>query len=86
MPSRKPRMALTLSRALNDALYDLADALQKPAATVASELLEQLVPQLHGLAKYARLAQSGNKAAAQRALVHMVGEGMADMLDGGKRR
>ena len=80
MPSRKPRMALTLSLELDAALADLADALQKPAATVANELLVEMIPQIHGLAKFARHAKAGNKAAAKKALVHMVGDNMAEFM------
>ena len=80
MPTRKPRMALTLSDELAAALEDLSDALTKPAATCATELLEEMVPQIHGLAKFARVAKSGNKAAAKKALAHMVGDNMAEFM------
>ncbi len=80
MPTRKTRMALTLTPELEAALDDLAEALGKPAATLAVELLHELIPQLEGLAKVARAAKSGNKAAAKRALVHMVGDNMAELM------
>jgi predicted DNA-binding protein len=73
-------MALTLTPELEAALDDLAEALGKPAATLAVELLHELIPQLEGLAKVARAAKSGNKAAAKRALVHMVGDNMAELM------
>lgn len=80
MPTRKPRMALTLSESVNAAVHDLADAMGKPASKVVTELLEEMVPQLESLAKIARAAKSGNKAAAKKALQHMVGDAMADVL------
>ena len=80
MPSSKPRMALTLTDELRSALDDLAEAIGKPASTVAGELLNEMIPQILGLAKFARAAKSGNKAAAKRALVHMVGDNMAEMM------
>lgn len=80
MPTRKTRMALTLPDELSAALDDLADALQKPAATLATELLTEMIPQIEGIAKIARHSKSGNKAAAKRALVHMVGDNMAELM------
>lgn len=80
MPSQKPRIALTLPPATSRALADLADALGKPIATVATEMLTEMVPQLEALAKFTRVAKSGNAAATRRALVHMVGDNMADLM------
>lgn len=74
-------MALTLPADLEAALFDLADALGKPAATLAVELLREMGPQLHDLAKIARYAQQGKNAAAKRALRHMVGDSMAQLLN-----
>lgn len=73
-------MALTLSAEAEAALADLADATGKPAATIAAELLKEVAPQLHDVAKIARLSQQGKAAAAKRALVHMVGDGMAQLM------
>lgn len=93
MPTTRRRMALTPPDELIAALADLADAVGKPPATVATELLMEAVPQMHDLAKIARLTKTGQKAAAKRALVHMLGDGMAeivaaqqpDMFKSGKR-
>lgn len=80
MKKRQRRMALTLSPEAEAALADLADATDKPASTIAAELLREIAPQLHDVAKIARLSQQGKTAAAKRALVHMVGDGMAQVL------
>lgn len=80
MVKRSRRMAISLKPPLEAALFDLADALEKPAATVAAELLAELAPQLEGLAKVARLAKQGKQAAAKRALGHVVGDAMAGVL------
>ena len=80
MPSQKPRLALTLEGELQVAINDLAEAVGKPASRVVVELLTELIPQLQGLAKLHRAAKTGNKAAAKRALVHMVGDNMAEMM------
>lgn len=81
MPSRRPRMMLTLDPEVVAALSDLADAMGKPAATVAAELLTEAVPQVKGLAKYARALKAGKKDAAKRALSHMLGDAMAEQLE-----
>lgn len=73
-------MALTLDPAARAALDDLGDATGKPASTIAAGLLLEMAPQLHDMAKIVRLTNSGKKAAAKRALVHMMGEGMARVL------
>jgi hypothetical protein len=80
MPSQKPRLALTVPPELQAALDDLGEAVGKPVSKVATELLTEMIPQLHGLAKYARAAKSGNVAAAKRAIVHMLGDNMAEMM------
>ena len=80
MPSKRPRMALTLPDDLKTILDDLADAVGKPASKVVTELLQEMAPQLQGLAKIARATKAGNKAAAKRALIHTLGDGMAQLL------
>lgn len=80
MTTKRPRMALSLPDEVHHAVYDLADALDKPASKVVTELLQEMLPQLQGLAKVARAAKAGNKAAAKRALVHMMGDSMAQLV------
>lgn len=80
MPTRKPRMALTLPEHVNAAVHDLADALGKPATKVVTQILEEMVPQLQSLATIARAGRAGNRAAAKRALQHMMGDQLAKVL------
>lgn len=80
MSTVQRRMALTLKPDVERALFDLADALEKPAATVAAELLQEMVPQMEGLAKVARASRAGNKAAARRALTNLLGDAMAEVI------
>jgi len=82
MPSNKPRIALTVSPELQVALFNLSEAVGRPVATLVVELLEDMIPQLEGLAKIARAAKSGNKAAAKRALQHMLGDSLAEVAAG----
>jgi uncharacterized protein (DUF305 family) len=77
---RRTRMALTVPDDLRDCLDDLAEALEKPAATLAVEFLREMIPQFQALAKMARAAKRGDKAAIKRALVHMVGDNLAEMM------
>lgn len=81
MPSNQPRIALTVPDDLRDALQQLAEAADKPVSTVIVGLLTEMQPQLIDLAKVLRAAKSGKKAAAKRALQHMVGNAMAEQLE-----
>lgn len=80
MPSTKTRIAIVAPDELVAALDDLADATGKTRAGVAAEMLMQMVPQLHGFAKYSRHIKANQHAAAKRELVHMFGDGMAEVL------
>lgn len=80
MKQRSRRMALSLKPDLEAALFELAEVLEKPPATLAAELLSEMIPQLEGMAKFARLAKQGKQAAAKRALAHAIGEGMASLI------
>jgi predicted DNA-binding protein len=80
MPSKKPRLALTLPPETRDAIRDLAEATGKPEATVVAELLGEMVPQLHDLAKLTRAAKTGSKRAAQAALRDLMGNAMAEIM------
>lgn len=80
MPSQKPRVAVTLDPSINAALDAMAEVVGKPKATVIADLLLEMLPQIEGITKIARASRAGNKAAAKRALVHMVGDGMAELI------
>lgn len=54
MPSKKPRMILTLPEDTHAALFELAEAMGKPAATIATEILVDASPNLRELARIAR--------------------------------
>jgi predicted DNA-binding protein len=80
MSTTKKRMALTLPRELETALADLADATGRPGASLAVDLLTEMVPQMHDIAKITRLAKAGQATAAKRAFSHMVGNAMAEAV------
>jgi len=80
MPSQKRRVALTLPPDVEAAVFDLADALGKPASKVVTELLQECIPQLQGLAQLTRQAKAGNRAGLKQTLQHMVGDAAAAML------
>jgi hypothetical protein len=71
---------LTLPEDLRAALDEFSEVLGKPVATLTVELLREMIPQIEGITKMARASKSGNKAAAKRALVHMVGDQMAEIM------
>jgi hypothetical protein len=80
MPSKSPRLALTIPDDLKQVLDDLGDAMGKPTSKVVTELLQELSPQLAATAKMVRLAQAGNRAGVKRVLAHMVGDAAAGLL------
>lgn len=80
MPTLKPRIALTPSAELKAVLDDFADALGKPTSRAVCDLLEEMQQQLIDLTKIARHVRTGRKAAAKRALQHMVGNALAEQL------
>ncbi len=77
---KRDRLALTPPPELRAALEELAAATGQPPATIAVQLLVEVIPQLLGLAKIARAAKAGNAAAAKRALAHMVGDSLAEVM------
>jgi hypothetical protein len=80
LPSTKKRIGLSVPDELYAALGELSEVAGKPITTICTELLVELIPQIQGLAKVGRAAKSGNKAAAKRALQHMMGDAMAEMM------
>ena len=80
MPSKHPRLALTVPAALKEALDDLAEAQGVPTAKVVVGLLSEMEPQIRDLAKYTRLVRAGEIKSAKRVLVHMFGDAMAEVI------
>lgn len=74
------RLIISCPAPLRAALQDMADATGKPVATCATDILVEMVPQLHDLAKYLRLMKAGKKVAAKQALQHAFGNAYAEIL------
>ncbi len=81
MPTLKPRLAVIIDDATAAAIDDLADATNKPRATVVAELLAELAPQLHDTARYLRALKAGKTHAARTALRDLVGAAAAEMME-----
>jgi len=81
MRYRQERIAITPTPELKAALEELAEATGQPVSRVITGLLQEMVPQLHDIAKVARYTRDGKKAAAKRALQHMVGNALAEQID-----
>jgi hypothetical protein len=62
------------------ALADLADAEKKPISKVMVAMLSEMEPQIRDLATYARSVKAGKMDEAKQALVHMLGNSMAELL------
>ena len=80
MPSKQHRLALTVPPDLRDVLADLADAQGRPVSATVIELLKEMQPQLVGITKVIRAVKSGNVSAAKTALIHTLGDGMAELF------
>jgi hypothetical protein len=81
MPTRKPRVPLTVPEDLHSVLVELAEVVEKPVSTLIVDLLREMEPQLVDLTRVLRHVKDGKKAAAKRALQHMVGNALAEQLD-----
>jgi hypothetical protein len=79
MPTRKPRLMISVPDDLMAVLQEFADATERPVSTAIVGLLVEMQPQLVDLAKVIRAAKAGKKSAAKRALQHMMGNAFAEM-------
>lgn len=82
MPSVLPRCLLTLPTDLYKILDEFAEASDKPLATVITDLLGEMAPELVGLTKVHRQLKAGRVAAAKLTLKHTFGDGIASLLAG----
>lgn len=80
MPSQFRRLILTLPPHIDEAIDRCAAAFEKPRSAVVVDLLAELTPSLIDLAKVAEHAKANRKTAAKRALQHMVGDKLAEMM------
>lgn len=80
MPSQHRRLILTLPPEIDEAIDRCAAAFDKPRAGVVTDLLREMVPTLNDLAKIAEHTKANRKSAAKRALQHMVGDKLAELM------
>lgn len=57
MPSKKPRVNLTINHELNDLLQDLAVLMKKPKSTIIVDFLDEITPMLKELKQALELAE-----------------------------
>jgi hypothetical protein len=57
MPSKKPRVNLTINPELNDLLQDLAVLMKKPKSTIIVDFLDEITPMLKDLKEALELAE-----------------------------
>jgi hypothetical protein len=69
-----------LPDSLQEALTELAEAQQQPISKTMVALLSEMEPQIRDLAKYARCFKAGRMDEAKQALIHMLGNNLADLL------
>jgi len=80
MTTKMRRIQVCLPDSLAAALADLADAENKPISKVMVAMLSEMEPQIRDLATYARSVKAGKMDEAKQALVHMLGNSMAELL------
>lgn len=78
MPSRKPRLFLTLPPDVREALDEYARVSGKATATVVTELVTGLIPQIKQMTEMMQALASGNLQAVQQASHRMFAEGAAE--------
>lgn len=57
MPSKKPRVNLTINPELNDLLQDLSVLMKKPKSTIIVDFLDEITPMLKELKQVLELAE-----------------------------
>lgn len=77
---RSRRLMLSVPPELDGTLDRLAAATDKPRATLVTDLLLEMRPQLDDLARVIGNVRSGRVAAAKQALRHMMGNAFAEMM------
>lgn len=78
MPSQKPRLFLTLPPDVREALDEYARVSGKATATVVTELVTGLIPQIKQMTEMMQALASGNLQAVQQASHRMFAEGAAE--------
>jgi hypothetical protein len=72
-------MALTIGDELKDALFELGDALGKPAATALVEMLDDMLPTIKLNAQMIQAARRNDRDTIKQTLTQMLGESYAAM-------
>lgn len=80
MTTTRPRLMITLTESLRDALGDLADATDRPMSRVVVEMLQEFEPAMPDLARMARMAKQGKKRAVMQQLARL----NADAIEQGR--
>lgn len=80
MGTKLRRIQVSLPDDLADALADLADAEEKPISKIIVALLDQFKPQIPTMAEVARSLKAGNRDQAIRAVQHLYGDALADLI------
>jgi hypothetical protein len=80
MPTAKPRIAIILPDSTREAFVALAEAQDRPLATVIADLLHEMEPQIISLAKLTEHAKAGRTGQMKQALRHMLGDAMAEVM------
>ena len=80
MPSKNRRVALTVPDDLMALLKRLADLHGQPVSAFVVATLQEMQPELEGVARIMEAARSGKEGAQREAVRHMIGDALAGML------
>jgi hypothetical protein len=80
MPSKHPRLALTIPDELMPVLKAFARVEGKPVSAAVVDLLVEMKPTLEGIVRVSEAVKSGNDEAKQAAMRHMFGDNLASVL------
>lgn len=80
MPSKNRRVALTVPDDLMALLQRLADLHGLAVSAFVVSTLQEMQPELEGVAKILEAAKSGKVGAQREAVRHMIGDALAGML------
>jgi hypothetical protein len=74
------RIQISLPESLEEVLSELAEIQERPMSKIVVSLLSEMEPQLRDMVEYTRHMKAGRLEDAKRAIVHMIGNGMAELL------
>lgn len=80
MPSKKPRIALTVPDDVMVVLKECADLQGKPVSALIVDTLREMLPTFVGLVNVTKAVKANNEEAVRTAVRDMLGDSLATIL------